>query len=74
MLSAVADVEDQKMALESGANAVLEKSDLREGALAATLYHLITTMRRVDSDLPAGPALAARAPYTETPQNETTSL
>ena len=41
MLSGVADVVDQRRALDAGANAFLDKSDLREGALAATLHHLL---------------------------------
>ncbi len=46
MLSGAAGVEDQKRALAAGANAYLDKSDLREGALAATLQHLVAKAAR----------------------------
>jgi chemosensory pili system protein ChpA (sensor histidine kinase/response regulator) len=46
ILSGVADVDDQRAALAAGADAVLDKSDLREGALAATLHHLLTVAER----------------------------
>ncbi|NIM00485.1 MAG: hypothetical protein GTN57_05935, partial [Acidobacteria bacterium] len=45
-LSGAAGVEDQKRALAAGANAYLDKSDLREGALAATLQHLVAKAAR----------------------------
>jgi two-component system chemotaxis sensor kinase CheA len=46
MLSGAAAVEDQKRALAAGANAYIDKSDLREGALAATLQHLVAKAKR----------------------------
>lgn len=46
MLSGAAEVADQKRALAAGANAYLDKSDLREGALAATLQHLVGKVTR----------------------------
>lgn len=46
MLSGAAGVQDQKRALAAGANAFLDKSDLREGALAATLQHLVAKAGR----------------------------
>ncbi len=41
MVSAVAEIDDQTRAYAAGVDAYLDKSDFREGALAATLRGLL---------------------------------
>ncbi len=49
MVSAVATPEDQSAAYAAGVNAYLDKSDFREGVLAATLWSLLGFVSREES-------------------------